>query len=59
MELLRGTLHCDASGQLRVTPNAADASHRLRGAADSDVLLVMGEGVRAYAAGEVVEVIRY
>lgn len=59
LELLRGHLHCDPSGQLRVTPNPADASHRLRGAADSDVLLVLDEGTRTYAVGEVVEVIRY
>jgi len=58
-ELLRGRLHCDARGQLQVTPNPADASHRLRGAADSNVLLVLAEGTRTYAAGEVVEVLRY
>jgi len=59
LELLRGRLHCDATGQLRVAPHPADASHRLRGAADSDVLLVLGEGARRYEAGEVVEVLRY
>jgi len=59
LELLRGRLHCDAGGQLRVSPNPADASHRLRGAADSDVLLVLDEGTRLYAAGDVVEVLRY
>lgn len=59
LELLRGRLACDARGQLQVTPNPADASHRLRGAADSDVLLVMEEGARDYAAGDVVEVLRY
>lgn len=59
LELLRGNLYCDAGGQLRVSPNPADASHRLRGAADSNALLVLGEGVRRYEAGEVVEVLRY
>lgn len=59
MELLRGRLECDAHGQLRVSPNHADASHRLRGAADSNVLMVLAEGAREYAAGEVVEVLRY
>lgn len=59
LELLRGNLYCDAGGQLRVSPNPADASHRLRGAADSNALLVLDEGVRRYEAGEVVEVLRY
>ncbi|HEY9256106.1 MAG TPA: gephyrin-like molybdotransferase Glp [Stenotrophomonas sp.] len=59
VELLRGNLYCDARGQLRVSPNPADASHRLRGAADSNALLVLGEGARQYAPGEVVEVLRY
>lgn len=59
LELLRGNLYCDASGQLRVSPNPADASHRLRGAADSNALLVLGEGARHYTPGEVVEVLRY
>ncbi|HYG05720.1 MAG TPA: gephyrin-like molybdotransferase Glp [Stenotrophomonas sp.] len=59
LELLRGRLHCDERGQLHVTPHPADASHRLRGAADSDVLLVLAEGARSYAVGEVVEVLRY
>ena len=59
LELLRGRLACDRRGQLQVTPNSADASHRLRGAADSDVLIVLEEGAREYAAGDVVEVLRY
>lgn len=58
-ELLRGRLDCDEQGRLWVSPNAADASHRLRGAADSDVLMVLEEGARDYAPGSVVEVIRY
>ncbi|HEY0332511.1 MAG TPA: gephyrin-like molybdotransferase Glp [Stenotrophomonas sp.] len=59
LELLRGRLGCDRTGRLQVTPHSADGSHRLRAAADSDVLLVMEEGARDYAAGDVVEVMRY
>ena len=38
-------------------PDPADGSHRLRGAADADALLVLPEGARDFAAGDVVEVI--
>jgi molybdopterin molybdotransferase len=58
-EFLRGRLSCDADGRLQVMPHPADASHRLRGAAESDVLIVLPEGERDYAGGEVVEVIGY
>jgi molybdopterin molybdotransferase len=44
---------------LGVSPNSADASHRLRAAADSDALIVLGEGKQALAAGSVVEVLVY
>lgn len=55
LELLRGALSGSADGTLRVTPNAGDGSHRMRAAADSNVLLLLPEGVRHYAAGDVVE----
>lgn len=58
-EFLRGRLSCGQDGRLSVMPHPADASHRLRGAAESDVLLVLPEGARDYASGDVVEVIGY
>nr|WP_295375976.1 gephyrin-like molybdotransferase Glp [Pseudoxanthomonas sp.] len=58
-EFLRGRLQPGADGIVRVAPNAADASHRLRGAAESDALIVLPEGERAYAADEVVEILPY
>ncbi|MFC6838843.1 gephyrin-like molybdotransferase Glp [Xanthomonas theicola] len=59
LEFLRGRMRCDAHGQLWVEPNPADGSHRLRGAADSDVLLRLDEGARRFDAGEVVEIVAY
>jgi len=59
LEFLRGRMRCDAHGQLWAEPNPADGSHRLRGAADSDVLLRLDEGARRFEAGEVVEVFPY
>ena len=38
-------------------PNPADGSHRLRAASSSDALIVLDEGVRDYAAGDLVEVV--
>ncbi|KRG71214.1 gephyrin-like molybdotransferase Glp [Pseudoxanthomonas dokdonensis] len=58
-EFLRGRLQSDGDARLWVQPNPADASHQLRGAADSDVLLVLPEGPRQYQRGDVVQVIRY
>lgn len=58
-EFLRGRLSSGEDGVLRVLPNPADASHRLRGAADSDALIVLAEGEREHAVGDVVEVIPY
>lgn len=58
-EFLRGRLQPGMDGILRVTPNGADASHRLRGAAESDALIVLPEGERVYAADEVVEILPY
>lgn len=59
LELLRGRLSCDPGGALTIAPNPADGSHRMRAAADSDALLVLAEGSREYAAGDVVEVLPY
>lgn len=56
-EFLRGRLSCDAEAALRVEPDPADGSHRMRAAADADVLIVLPEGVRSYPAGSVVEVL--
>lgn len=59
LELLRGQLQHGEDAVLRVMPHAADASHRLHAAAQCDVLIVLPEGLRDYAAGELVEVIAY
>ncbi|MBS0193557.1 MAG: molybdopterin molybdotransferase MoeA [Proteobacteria bacterium] len=58
-EFQRGKLEHGADGILRVAPHPATASHRLRGAADSDCLIVLPEGELAWPAGQVVEVVRY
>lgn len=58
-EFLRGKLQPREDGSLWVTPNPADASHRLQAAADSDALIVLAEGERDYAAGDVVRVLPY
>ncbi|HET6397073.1 MAG TPA: gephyrin-like molybdotransferase Glp [Pseudoxanthomonas sp.] len=57
LELLRGRLEPAPDAALQVHPHPADGSHRLRGAAESDVLIVLEEGAREYAAGEVVDVL--
>lgn len=57
LELLRGQLGQDGDATLQVHPNPADGSHRLRAAAGSDALIVLAEGARDYAAGDVVEVL--
>lgn len=57
LEFLRGRLTAMADGRLQVMPNAADASHQLRAAADSDALIVLPEGARVFEAGDVVDVI--
>jgi molybdopterin molybdotransferase len=59
LEFLRGSLQHGQDGMLGVSPNSADASHRLRAAADSDALIVLGEGAREFATGSVVEVLAY
>ncbi|MCW5581123.1 MAG: molybdopterin molybdotransferase MoeA, partial [Luteimonas sp.] len=59
LEFLRGRLSATMDGILQVEPNPADGSHRMRGAADSDALIVLDEGAREYPAGAVVEVWPY
>lgn len=59
LEFLRGRVACSDDGQLTVEPNPADGSHRLRAAADSDVLIVLDEGERHYPAGTPVDVLGY
>ena len=58
-EFVRGTLQVDDTGTQWVTPNAATGSHRLRAAADADALLVLAEGARSLAQGDLVEVLTY
>ncbi len=58
-EFLRGRLEHGADARLWIRPNSADASHQLRGVADNNALLVLPEGERDYAVGDIVEVIRY
>ena len=59
LEFLRGRLRSDADGVLQVQPNPADGSHRMRGAADSDALIVLPEGQLEFAVGQAVEVLPY
>lgn len=59
LEFLRGRIEYGEDAMLRVRPNPADASHRLRGAAQSDALIVLAEEPREYEADEIVEVIAY
>ncbi|MET1024457.1 MAG: molybdopterin-binding protein, partial [Pseudoxanthomonas sp.] len=59
LEFLRGRLRSSDDGVLLVEPNPAEASHQLRGAADSDALIVLDEGARRYAVGTPVTVFPY
>jgi molybdopterin molybdotransferase len=59
LEFLRGRLSYDDEGRLHVEPNPADGSHRMRAAADSDVLIVLGEGEMTLEAGSLVDVLPY
>jgi molybdopterin molybdotransferase len=59
LEFLRGRLQYGQDGVLGVLPNSADASHRLRAAADSDALILLGEGAQEFPAGRVLEVLSY
>jgi molybdopterin molybdotransferase len=57
LEFLRGTLRQGDDGVPEVEPNPADGSHRLRAAADADVLIVLPEGARVYMAGSMVDIV--
>ncbi|WP_414637028.1 gephyrin-like molybdotransferase Glp [Arenimonas sp.] len=59
LEFMRGNLSCSEAGQLQVRPNPAVASHRLRGAADANVLIQLPEGAADYAAGDRVDVLAF
>ncbi|MCD9030311.1 molybdopterin molybdotransferase MoeA [Luteimonas sp. Y-2-2-4F] len=59
LEFLRGTLEERGDGVVRVHPNPADGSHRMRAAADADALILLEEGARAYPADAVVEILAY
>ncbi len=58
-EFQRGRLDFSADGMLRVAPHPATASHRLRGAADSDCLIVLPEGPQHPHESDLVDVLRY
>ncbi len=58
-EFLRGRLLPGADCTLQVAPNPADGSHRLAAAAQSDALIVLPEGERMFAVGDVVQVLPY
>ena len=58
-EFQRGRLDYGPDGTLRVAPHPATASHRLRGAADSDCLIVLPEGQQQLQADALVDVLRY
>ncbi len=58
-EFQRGRLAYCADGALRVAPHPATASHRLRGAADSDCLIVLPEGPQQLHENDLVDVLRY
>ena len=59
LEFLRGVLACDDRGQLQVTPNPADGSHRLLAAAQSNALVVLAEGAGQWPEGTLMEVLPY
>lgn len=59
LEFLRGVLSCGEDGRLEVRPNPADGSHRLRAAALSNALIVLGEGAGQWPGGTVMDVLPY
>ena len=59
LEFLRGRLQQGGDAVLRVQPNPADASHRLRAAAESDALILLPEGEHDYLRDDLVQVIGY
>jgi molybdopterin molybdotransferase len=57
LEFLRARLLADEEGVLRVAPDPADGSHRLRAAAAANCLLVLPEGAGQWPAGALMDVI--
>jgi molybdopterin molybdotransferase len=56
-EFMRARLACDEQAVLWATPHAKQGSGMLRGVADANVLILLAEGERVFAVGEVVEVL--
>lgn len=59
LEFQRGCLEVDERGGLRVHPDPATGSHRLRAAAQANALIVLPEGPLRLEAGAVVRVLPY
>jgi molybdopterin molybdotransferase len=58
-EFIRGRLTAGEDGTLRIAPDAATGSHRLRAAAMADALIVVPEGPQQLSIGDVVDVLPY
>lgn len=56
-EFQRTRLQCDENAVLWATPHAKQGSGMLRGVAETNALIVLPEGERRFAAGDVVEVL--
>ncbi len=56
-EFQRAHLSCDDQGRLHATAFPRQGSGMLRGVAEADALIVLPEGARAFAAGDVVDVL--
>lgn len=56
-EFQRARLSCDDLGRLHATAFPRQGSGMLRGVAEADALIVLPEGARAFAAGDVVDVL--
>ncbi len=55
-EFQRARLHCDEGAVLWATPHAKQGSGMLRGVAEADALVLLPDGAREFAIGEVVDV---
>lgn len=58
-EFIRGRLTAGEDGTVRIAPDAATGSHRLRAAAMADALIVVPEGPQQLSIGDVVDVLPY
>ncbi|HET9190880.1 MAG TPA: molybdopterin-binding protein, partial [Rudaea sp.] len=56
-EFQRTRLQCDENAVLWATPHSKQGSGMLRGVAETNALIVLPEGERRFAAGDVVEVL--